>query len=284
MSSIGNVLKEARTKKAITLDEVHSRIKIHPRVLQLLEEDKFEKLPSPLFVKSFLKSYAEFLEVDPEELLLEYEKELKAPEQVLYIKTVDEKRRRAPIDKNIFVIPAAVVALVVLVIFVSYSFRAVGGWISKHKATTQTQKVKTSKAAAQKTVKQEKVSVPTASKPVVRTIANPAAEETKASGEWIRSVDQGNFPKIGKKAPLQLSIKAVDAVWLRITCDGKVLFQSILKKGTSDTWTANDLIEIWTGNSSNMLLTLNNYSLGSPGKAVVKKMIINHEGVKIPTT
>ena len=66
MSSIGTVLKEARTKKSISLEDVHSKIKIHPRVLQLLEEDKFEKLPSSVFAKSFLKSYAEFLEVNSE--------------------------------------------------------------------------------------------------------------------------------------------------------------------------------------------------------------------------
>ena len=45
-ASIGAVLKEARTKKSITLEDVHAKLKIHPRVLQLLEEDKFDKLPS----------------------------------------------------------------------------------------------------------------------------------------------------------------------------------------------------------------------------------------------
>ena len=63
--SIGNTLKDARNKKTLSYDEVHAKIKIHPRVLQLLEEEKFDKLPSPLFAKSFLKSYAEFLEVNP---------------------------------------------------------------------------------------------------------------------------------------------------------------------------------------------------------------------------
>ena len=87
MTSIGSVLKEARNKKSISLEEVHSRIKIHPRVIQLLEDDKFDKLPSPVFVKSFLKSYAEFLEVNPEEIVRAYDKEgRKDPAQVLFIK------------------------------------------------------------------------------------------------------------------------------------------------------------------------------------------------------
>ena len=60
MSSIGNALKEAREKKSISLDDVHTRVKIHPRVLQLLEEDRFDKLPSPLFAKSFSASLINF--------------------------------------------------------------------------------------------------------------------------------------------------------------------------------------------------------------------------------
>src|SRR3989338_7578241 len=95
MSSIRNLIREARSKKSISLEEVHSRIKIHPRVLQLLEEDKFEKLPSPLFVKSFLKSYAEFLEVNPEDLVQAYDKEgRKEPAQVLYLKTAAEREKK----------------------------------------------------------------------------------------------------------------------------------------------------------------------------------------------
>ena len=72
MSSIGYTLKEARNKKSISLDDVHAKIKVHPRVLQLLEEDKFDKLPSPIFVKSFLKSYADFLEIDSSSIIKSY--------------------------------------------------------------------------------------------------------------------------------------------------------------------------------------------------------------------
>ena len=42
-ASIGAALKEARSKRSVTLEDAHARLKIHPRVLQLLEEDKFDK-------------------------------------------------------------------------------------------------------------------------------------------------------------------------------------------------------------------------------------------------
>jgi cytoskeletal protein RodZ len=262
-SSIGTLLKEARSRKAISLEEVHSRIKIHPRVLQLLEDDKFDKLPSPLFVKSFLKSYAEFLEVNPDEIVRTYEREKKEPEQVLYLKTQTEKRLIRPVPPQVAG-AIAIVAVVLVSGFLAFTlFRAAGGWIAK----AQSARPKAVKAAAR----------PKQAKPKPA----PAAPAPTPSGEWLRSVELGNFPKLAAKTPLELTITAADSVWLRVTCDGKVLFQSILKKGASETWKASNAVEIWTGNSSNMQLFLNRFPLGSPGKGVIRKLVVSHDGVRI---
>lgn len=256
--SIGSILKGARDQKSITLEDVHAKIKIHPRVLQLLEEDKFEKLPSPLFVKSFLRSYAEFLDLNAGELIEAYEKEgRKEPEQVLFIKPAEirEKiRSREVFDKNIFIFPL-VAALAAGVLWAGFSFskQAGIGWPKKATPTSSQKKVEAQKNATM---------------------------QAKSDG-WIRSPVQGNFPNLEKTSPLKLKIKALDNVWLRVTCDGKVLFQSILRRDSSEVWTASFVIEIWTGNSSNMTLSLNGFSLGSPGRGVVKKLTVTHQGVKI---
>ena len=256
--SIGHALKEARTKKSISLDEVHAKIKVHPRILQLLEEDKFDKLPSPIFAKSFLKSYADFLEIDAESLLKGFEKTAqKEPEQKLFIRPAEEAQKHfAGFDTQTLAMILMVVAVLVV------------GWIGMHLA----------KSAKSQINKMKPTSVVAAKLPSA-AVAKPAP--VKKSSDWLRSVDQGNFPEIAKSAPLELQVKALDNVWLRITCDGKVLFQSILKRGASERWKASEKIDIWTGNSSNMFLTLNNYGIGSPGKGVVKKMLITRDGVKL---
>lgn len=255
--SIGSTLKDARAKKSVSLEDVHAKIKIHPRVLQLLEENKFEKLPSPLFVKSFLRSYAEFLELNAGELIEAYEKEgRKEPEQVLFIKPAEMRekiRRRQDFDKKFFVWPLAAI-LIAGAVWGGVAFlKQSGAGISK-----------TLPASSQKKADPKKTAVMQAQ-----------------SDGWIRSTVQGNFPNLEKTTALKLKIKALDNVWLRVTCDGKVLFQSILKRGSSEVWTASTAIEIWTGNSSNMALSLNGFSLGSPGRGVVKKLTVTHQGVKI---
>ena len=262
MSSIGSVLKEARTKKAISLEDVHSKIKIHPRVLQLLEEDKFEKLPSPLFVKSFLKSYAEFLEVNPDALVDTYEKEKKKdPEQILFIRPADPSAGRKISPASIAVgVGAALLVLLVLLGEPAKLVKSLG---------------------AHRPKKTESV-IPREDVPKVSSVvkkSEPAPVE--ASSEWLNSVKLGNFPKINKRTALSLEIKALDAVWVHVTSDSSVIFQGILKKGVAESYTAKQSLELWTGNASNMGLTLNKTALGSPGKGVVKKMIISHEGIKI---
>ncbi|HXV19076.1 MAG TPA: RodZ domain-containing protein [Candidatus Omnitrophota bacterium] len=265
--TIGNTLKDARLKKSITLEEVHARIKIHPRVLQLLEENKFDKLPSPLFAKSFLKSYAEFLEINPEQILENYEKQAKTePEQVLYIKPAALRDQKPLLNKNAIALPLAALVVAGLVALAIFLVNLAGHWIADQKKNPAKPKAQTTQ-----TTKAKAAAEPAPAK---------EAEKPRTSAEWLRSVEQGNFPKIAKKTPLDLSIRAIDSVWIRVTVDGKVLFQAILQKGQTEAWKAQDAFEIWTGNSSNMSLTLNRQSLGSPGKGVVKRMVINREGVK----
>ena len=127
MNSIGSTLKEARSRKSVSFEEVHAKIRIHPRVLQLLEEEKFDKLPSPLYVKSFLRSYAEYLEVNPDEILGAYEKAaLRDPEQHYYIPTADERLAGPPLRKELLVLPAAVCVLALLGFGLARAVRTVG--------------------------------------------------------------------------------------------------------------------------------------------------------------
>ncbi len=260
-ATIGATLKDARTKKAVSLDDVHAKIKIHPRVLQLLEEDKFEKLPSPLFAKSFLKSYAEFLELNTDSLIEIYDREKqKEPDQVLFIRPADPT---ASHHKNIKVEPKKILGIVLAVAALALFLagvpqKAVGLWAMKMKPA--------------KTVKKEK-------KEDAQPAQAVAIPENKA--DWLNSVALGNFPKISKKTPLDLEIKALDAVWVHITGDGSVLFQGILKKGNSGKYSAKDMLEVWTGNAANMSLSLNKSPLGSPGKGFVKKMQISREGIRV---
>jgi cytoskeletal protein RodZ len=69
MRTVGEILKEARLAKKISLKQVETSTKIRHDFLQALEENDFQKLPSLASTRGFLKNYAEFLGLTPEPIL-----------------------------------------------------------------------------------------------------------------------------------------------------------------------------------------------------------------------
>jgi cytoskeletal protein RodZ len=72
MPSIGETLREARMRQRLDIADVESRTKIRAKYLRALENEEFGMLPGPTFVKTFLRTYAEMLGLDPHVLVEEY--------------------------------------------------------------------------------------------------------------------------------------------------------------------------------------------------------------------
>ncbi len=69
----GQYLRSQRELRQISLEEVAAGTKIGIHLLRALEEERWESLPAEVFVKGFIKSYAEYIGLDPEDTLLRYE-------------------------------------------------------------------------------------------------------------------------------------------------------------------------------------------------------------------
>jgi hypothetical protein len=69
---IGNSLREARYRQQLELSEVEQATKIRSRYLQALEEESFEALPAQTYVKGFLRTYADYLGLDGQLYVDEY--------------------------------------------------------------------------------------------------------------------------------------------------------------------------------------------------------------------
>ena len=64
MFEIGNSLREARLRQGLDFPDVERATKIRPKYLRALEDEQFEILPAQTYVKGFLSTYAEFLGLD----------------------------------------------------------------------------------------------------------------------------------------------------------------------------------------------------------------------------
>lgn len=67
--STGGQLAAARQHYGLTVADVARQLKLNVRQVEALEEDAYEQLPGPVFVRGFVRNYARFLGLDPEPLL-----------------------------------------------------------------------------------------------------------------------------------------------------------------------------------------------------------------------
>ena len=72
MFEIGNSLREARLRQGLEFVEVEQATKIRGKYLRALEDEQFDILPGQTYVKGFLRTYAEYLGLDGQLYVDEY--------------------------------------------------------------------------------------------------------------------------------------------------------------------------------------------------------------------
>jgi len=75
--TVGEYLKKERELRQISIQEVADGTKISISRLRLIEENRFDDLPAEVFVRGFIRNYAEYIGIDPEEAILRLEEDLK---------------------------------------------------------------------------------------------------------------------------------------------------------------------------------------------------------------
>ena len=95
MFDIGSSLREARLRQELDFPELEARTKIRPKYLRALEDERFDILPAPTYVKGFLRSYAEALGLDGQPFVDEYSSRFAIGEDEVVVRA-----RRAPAPRR----------------------------------------------------------------------------------------------------------------------------------------------------------------------------------------
>jgi len=96
MSELGQLLKKARTQRGLTLDDLQETTKIRKRYLEAIEEGNYKVLPGNFYVRAFIRSYAEAVDLDPAEVLKLYRPETAEPPVETKAEPVRRRRRKPP--------------------------------------------------------------------------------------------------------------------------------------------------------------------------------------------
>jgi cytoskeletal protein RodZ len=79
MTDIGSTLREARMRARIDISEVEARTKIRAKYLRAIENEEWDLLPGPVYVKSFLRTYGDYLGLDTRLLIDEFKRRYERP-------------------------------------------------------------------------------------------------------------------------------------------------------------------------------------------------------------
>jgi cytoskeleton protein RodZ len=123
MPTIGDTLREARMRQHLDIADVEARTKIRAKYLRALENEEFGMLPGPTFVKTFLRTYAEALGLDPQVLVEEYRSTYESRDEVEHLQqlgptAVARDRRRGPPRGPWVAIGLAVVAVIAVLLVI----------------------------------------------------------------------------------------------------------------------------------------------------------------------
>jgi Helix-turn-helix domain len=114
---IGNSLREARLRQQLDFPELEQETKIRSKYLQALEEEKFDVLPAPTYVKGFLRTYADALGLEGQLYVDEYNSRFVTGEEDVPLRPRDYQRRPQPLGPR-FQTRAVVLVLVAIAIVV----------------------------------------------------------------------------------------------------------------------------------------------------------------------
>ena len=111
MFEIGPALREARERQQLSYSQVEEGTKIRSRYIRALEEEDFSVLPGPTYTKGFLRAYADYLGLDGNLFIDEFNSRHHdprvEPEREIYPRTQARRQHRHRRESSIVLIALA---------------------------------------------------------------------------------------------------------------------------------------------------------------------------------
>jgi cytoskeletal protein RodZ len=257
---VGDILKNRREELGHDLREISNTLKIKYDYLKAIEDGDLEKLPQEVYVKGYIREYAEHLRIDPEAAINAYVQQISPPQ--VENKDIPEKE---PEKRKIPKIGYVLISLLFILITITLSY------------TIFSQKGKDIKQPVEQT--QKEISSPDA-EPIKETpfssVVTPrettlsdSKKETPLPGTETKK--EIVLPKTD--VPLQvLEVFATDTTWLLVLIDKTDPKEMLLKPGDSAKWHAKNSFSLKIGNAGGIKLLFNGKEIKKLGE---KGQIIN---------
>jgi cytoskeletal protein RodZ len=251
---IGTILRYYREQRGIDLDAASEQLRIKREYLADMEQDRFDLLPGGMYRRSFLRAYAAFLKLDPDQIMKmfdeqhHFEEEDQVETRTAWMKAHlgETQQQPTPVQEkfsakklaSFFRIPFKLSAsgwlllIAILVVLLAIFFFFVFKPVIENKSGDRTES----------TVRQ---SAGMRSEPVdtLKIFLQMAEDSVAKAPEWT------------------LKVNSIGDCWMNLDSDGKRLFSAMVFENMNLEFKAKDSFTIYSGKNQGLILTLNGFKL-----------------------
>ena len=251
---IGEILRKEREKQRMTIQDIEDGTSIRAAYIEAIESGDYDKMPGRVYAKGFVKNYANFLNLNAEEIVKQFMEEVSPPapvvEQAQNVSTEEPKKstfslngKRIPLSDEGFNIGnllsgnnlvAAIVAVVLLIGGIFYYTKDSSDEIAKvdTKPAQEVQQVAQTQPATQP------------QQPIGNQVS--AAVPPQVDGVNVQATFTGDC-------------------WVLVTADNVVLYEGVITAGQIMDWQGNENVNVRLGNAGAVEFTMNGQNFGKLG-------------------
>ena len=238
MPALGERFRAAREARGLSLSDVAEQIRIRSVYLSAIEDENWAAIGAPVYVRGFLRTYARFLGLEPEEMVAEFNAQAPAPSpaplphplpsSAEYLGTERPARNLSPL------IWVASLVAVVLVAFVFYN---------------------------ELQLHQRRAPAPVAEAP------SPLASVALSGGAMAAQTAAPTLsPNPALDGPHSIQLTLSSPSWVRVTVDGNVSMEGTFPAGTVKRFHGKSAV-LRIGNAGGVKVSVDGKNLGTLGSA-----------------
>lgn len=246
---IGDLLRAERERQNLSIKDIERGTSIRSLYIEAIEKGEYKTLPGEVYTKGFIRNYANFLKLDADAAVKQFNEERhpdhpvaeSGAQQPLQAEPAAGKIPTSPVPElhheNDFVQrvesshhrQTLIMGVVAVLVVLAGAYFLLGG-------EDEPQPVKTQPSVTQQ-----------ASKTSANQQAQQPSEEKKAT-------------------EVKVAVKFTGRCWVSVKADGKTLFEGTVEKGETKEWTADQRLDLTAGNAGAVTLSYNGEDQGVLGK------------------
>jgi cytoskeletal protein RodZ len=310
-ATVGERLAKARKRKKLPLSCVESLTRIKRKYLEDIEKNQFENLPNDVYIRGFLQTYAQLVNLDPVDILKQYQLEQGKSFQEKKTDLALQNGVKSP--KLILTTKPIIIILVLILIsgFLGLLFYQVKGFAAAPS-------LEISKPLQENiSIQDDNIEIAGKTDPGAELFINDQSVGIELDGTFSESISlrsgvntlhliaknkigsttkhdisiSASFPEVAgaqalsieqtpqTSAPTQIVQNGLkinitanpNSVWLKVTADGKVVFSGVMLANSTKEFKADSEIVLTSGNAGSTHILLNDIDKGVLGREAEMK-------------